>query len=169
MLESAQNRKYEDAAEYKNLIEQIDAAGNKQIVRDAIQGDATIIVALQKYEHIFIGIVEIRKSMIIGMREYTLTNPLDEEISQLIEQAITQYTQENSVKNLYTDIILSEEIKEFMSTKSIRIYTPSRGEKMRILEFAHTNLLNFAYHETIQKLGNITLSKKTMLSLMQTC
>lgn len=33
---AAQERRYEDANEYKNLIAQIESAGSRQIVRDAI-------------------------------------------------------------------------------------------------------------------------------------
>jgi len=38
---------------------------------------------------------------------------------------------------------------------------------VRILEFCHTNLLNFAYQEEMSGLKNVTLSKKTMIELMK--
>jgi excinuclease ABC subunit C len=44
---------------------------------------------------------------------------------------------------------------------------PVRGEKVRLLEFAHTNLLNFAYRETMEGLKKATLGKKDMLSLLE--
>gem|GEM_PF-3198691 len=37
---------------------------------------------------------------------------------------------------------------------------------MRLLEFAHTNLLNFAYHQTMNGFKKATLGKKDMISLM---
>jgi excinuclease UvrABC nuclease subunit len=36
MKDAASERNYEEAEEYKKTIEQIESAGNKQIVRDAI-------------------------------------------------------------------------------------------------------------------------------------
>ncbi len=41
---AATERRYEDAAAYKKMIEQIETTGNKQIVRDAIEGDALVVV-----------------------------------------------------------------------------------------------------------------------------
>jgi len=49
----------------------------------------------------------------------------------------------------------------------IIVKQPSRGEKVRILEFAHTNLLNFAYQEEMSGFKSTTLSKKTMINLME--
>ncbi len=65
MKKSAEERRYEEAATYKNIITQIETAGNKQIVRDAISGNATIAVTLEKYNQIFISFVEIKNSMIV--------------------------------------------------------------------------------------------------------
>ena len=60
MKQAAEKREFEEAAEHKNLISQIESAGNRQIVRDVITGDATIIVTLEKYNHLFID----RKSVV---------------------------------------------------------------------------------------------------------
>jgi excinuclease ABC subunit C len=169
MKQAAEKREFEDAAEYKNLISQIESAGNRQIVRDIITGDATIVVTLEKYNHLFISFVEVKNSMIVGVHEYKLANPLDETTDELTSQAIMQYMAENPVKTLYTDIKLNtlSELTEYLSSAKVNIKQPSRGEKVRILEFAHTNLLNFAYQEEMSGLKNATLSKKTMLELMK--
>ncbi len=39
------------------------------------------------------------------------------------------------------------DVKKIIENQKISLRHPSRGEKVRILEFAHTNLLNFAYQE----------------------
>lgn len=91
MIRSAQERKYEEALEYKNTISQIESAGSKQIVRDAICGDATVIVSLEKYNHLFMSAVEIKNSMIVGVHEYKLANPLDEAKNDIIEQGVLQF------------------------------------------------------------------------------
>lgn len=44
MQTAASERRYEEAAEYKKMLEQIETTGNKQIVRDAIDGDALVVV-----------------------------------------------------------------------------------------------------------------------------
>lgn len=169
MKEAAQERNYEEAAEYKNIITQIESAGNTQIVRDAIQGDATIIVTLLKYNHVFLCIVEVKNSMIVGVHEYKLTNPLEETPETLVSQAMIQYLSENDVRILYTDVNIAEmsDVTEYAHSQKIKILQPSRGEKVRILEFAHTNLLNFAYQKEMSGLKNVTLSKKTMLELLE--
>lgn len=169
MKKAANERKYEEASEYKNLIAQIETIGNRQIVRDAIEWDATIVVMLEKYNHIFLSCVEVKNGMIIGVHEYELSNPLQEEAWVLVEQAIIQYIIREEVKNIYTDIPLENfsDLTELAKTEKISMRQPSRWEKVRILEFAHTNLLNFAYQEEMSWLKNATLSKKTMVDLME--
>ena len=54
---AAQERRYEDAQEHKDIISQIESAGSRQIVRDAIAGDAVVIVTLEKYNHLFISFI----------------------------------------------------------------------------------------------------------------
>lgn len=169
MKGASHDRKYEEAGEYKYLISQIEAAGNKQIVRDAIHGDATIIVMLEKYNHVFLSFVEVKNSMITSVHEYKLANPLSELSDVLMEDALVQYLIREQVKTMYTDISITNmtDLKELLKIQKILLKQPSRGEKVRILEFAHTNLLNFAYQEEMSGLKNATLSKKTMISLME--
>jgi excinuclease UvrABC nuclease subunit len=149
MKKSANERRYEEAAESKHFLSQIDATGNRQIVRDAIAGDATIIVTLEKYNHVFISFVEIKNSMVIGVREYKLANPLEDDYEILIGHAVSQYILREDVKIIYTDIDISSlsDLSEYIHSEKITVRQPSRGEKVRILEFAHTNLLNFAFQE----------------------
>lgn len=104
MKSAAQERKYEEALELKNTIQQIESSGSKQIVRDAISGDATVIVTLEKYNHIFISFIEVKNSMIVGVHEYKLANPLEETNEELISQAVLQYLSTEPTKTLYTDI-----------------------------------------------------------------
>lgn len=169
MKQAADERKYEEASEYKNLITQIETTGNRQIVRDAIDGDATVAVMLEKYNHIFLSFVEVKNGMIVGVHEYELANPLQEETALLVEQALIHYLIREEVKTLYTDISLEwfSDMRQLAQTQKISLRHPSRGEKVRILEFAHTNLLNFAYQEEMSWLKNATLSKKTMVDLME--
>jgi excinuclease ABC subunit C len=169
MKQAADERKYEEASEYKNLITQIETTGNRQIVRDAIDGDATVAIMLEKYNHIFLSFVEVKNGMIVGVHEYELANPLQEETALLVEQALIHYLVREEVKTLYTDISLEwfSDMRQLAQTQKISLRHPSRGEKVRILEFAHTNLLNFAYQEEMSWLKNATLSKKTMVDLME--
>jgi excinuclease ABC subunit C len=165
---AAQERRFEDAHEYKNLLTQIGSAGSRQIVRDAISGDATVVVTLEKYAHIFISFIEIKNSMIVSVREYKLANPLEETQEELVSQAILQHLSEEPTKTIYTDVNIASmgDLREYCQSEKIQIKEPSRGEKVRILEFAHTNLLNFAYQQEMSGFKNATLSKKTMIELM---
>lgn len=168
MQESAREKRYEEAAEYKNIIAQVEASGNRQIVRDAIQGDATIAVMLEKYNRVYLSFVDIKNSMIVGVHEYQLTNPLGDSTVTLVSQAIVRYLSEQEAHILYTDIDVQNmpDLVQYALAQNIKVRQPSRGEKVRILEFAHTNLLNFAYQETMEGLRNATLSKKTMIDLL---
>lgn len=91
MKKSAEDRRYEEALENKNLISQIESAGSRQIVRDAIEGDATVIVTLTKYNHVFMSFIDIKNGMIVGVHEYKLANPLEETTEALISTAMLQY------------------------------------------------------------------------------
>lgn len=166
---AAEERRYEDAQESKNTIQQIESAWSRQIVRDAISWDATVIVTLEKYNHVFISFIEVKNSMIVGVHEYKLANPLQENSQDIVSHAVLQQISEENTRTLYTDIDMTTlpEVLEYINSKKIQIRKPSRGEKVRILEFAHTNLLNFAYQEEMSWLKNATLSKKTMIQLMK--
>jgi len=169
MRDAAQKKEFELAWEYKNLIAQIESTGNRQIVRDIISGNATIIVTLEKYNQLFMSFVEVKNSMIVGIHEFKITNPLWETIENLSSQAVVQYLAENDIRKIYTDINVQKmpELEEYIKNQNIQLKQPSRGEKVRVLEFAHTNLLNFAYQEEMSGLKNATLSKKTMIDLIK--
>lgn len=111
MQEAAAKRAYEKAGEYKSMMQQIEATGNAQIVRDVIDGDAYVIVALEKYDKTFMGVVEIQRGMIVGVREFTLENPLNEESLHLVSEAAAQF------------------FVEKIATKAIRIFTDLDLEK----------------------------------------
>ena len=101
--------------------------------------------------------------MTVGVHEYTLQNPLAESVDELLAHAVLQYlgadtsllqSISNSAKKgvIFTDKLLesSEEFAQFVASEKVTIKHPARGEKVRLLEFAHTNLLNFAYRETME-------------------
>lgn len=125
---AAQERRYEDASEYKNLISQIESAGSRQIVRDAISGNATVIVTLEKYNHLFISFIEVKNSMIVGVHEYKLANPLEETNRELTSQAILQHLAEEPSKTLYTDIDYAsmEDLQKYVNSENIQVKEPSR-------------------------------------------
>ncbi len=152
MTAAANKREYEEASEYKQSIEQIESSGSTQIVRDVIDGDATVIVMLEKYDHIFLSFIEIKKGMIVGVHEYKLNNPLEDSPETLMSDAILLYISQEEIKKIYTDIALEKmpDLMDYIGSEKIKVLHPSRGEKVRILEFAHTNLLNFAYRETME-------------------
>ena len=113
--------------------------------------------------------------MTIGVYEYRLENPLGENVEELYARAVLQYIGEHIVLTekkqsiLFTDIALESctEFAEFISSDKVIVKHPVRGEKVRLLEFAHTNLLNFAYRETMEGFKKATLGKKDMLSLLE--
>lgn len=174
MQQAAQKREFEQAQEYKDMITQIEATGNRQIVRDVIDGDALVVTGLEKYGQVFLSFVEVKNSMTVGVYEYRLENPLSENVEELFGRAVLQYIGEHSILSekkqtiLFTDIALESctEFAEFIASEKVLVKHPVRGEKVRLLEFAHTNLLNFAYRETMEGFKKATLGKKDMFSLL---
>ncbi|MEI6711645.1 MAG: hypothetical protein WCK88_05710 [bacterium] len=175
MQQAAQKREFEQAQEYKGMIEQIEATGNRQIVRDVIDGDALVVTGLEKYGQVFLSFVEVKNSMTVGVYEYRLENPLGENIEDLFAHATLQYIGEHGILSekkqtiLFTDIALESctEFAEFIVSEKVFVKHPVRGEKVRLLEFAHTNLLNFAYRETMEGFKKATLGKKDTVSLLE--
>ena len=106
--------------------------------------------------------------MVVGVHEYKLENPLEETANTLYTQALIQYLSQNKEHTLYTDISFERDKESvlYFENEGIIIKHPARGEKVRILEFAHTNLLNFAFRETMENFKKSTLSKRTMIELM---
>ena len=60
MQEHAKNLEFEQAQKIKILIDSIGVLSERQIARDIIPGDHDIFVSLEKYEKLYVGILQIR-------------------------------------------------------------------------------------------------------------
>lgn len=76
MQQKAKKLEFEEAQKLKLQIEQIERLGTKQIARDSIPGDYDVIVSIEKYGKVFIGITEIRDSHIVGVSQFGTENRL---------------------------------------------------------------------------------------------
>jgi len=83
--------------------------------------------------------VEVKNGMTVGVHEYTLQNPLDESVDELLAHAVLQYigadasllqSMGSAAKKgvIFTDCSLesSEEFAEFITSEKVTIKHPAR-------------------------------------------
>lgn len=173
MVEKAKKLEFEEAGRIKLQIEQIEKLGTKQIARDAIPGDHDIIVILQKYERIFISIVQIRNGDIVGMTQSEVENRLADTKEEVFAEFLAQrYFDTDSDFPPHLNILLKESITDPMlvdalATKKIRVEYPTIGPKAEMLRFAEYNLLGFAHREAMKSLSVKTFTKATQVAILE--
>ena len=100
VMQHAKKLEFEEAKKIKEQIDAIGHLGEKQIARDAIDGNYDAVVVLEKYNSFFGVIAKIRNGEISGVFntriETRLEESLDEIAEQFIARAFTSGTQSNS-------------------------------------------------------------------------
>ncbi len=175
MMQRAKNQEFEEAQKIKEQIEAIGILGQKQVARDAVRGSYDSIVLLEKYNRFFVGLTTVRGGEIQGVSHTKLESVLEESPIELLEHYIADHYSEDtettdsekSLKILLDQPLISDILVEYLRTKKIEIEVPEYGAKFDILTFTRTNVMNFAYREEMENLTKKTLTKATMIHILE--
>jgi len=165
MLFYAEKLEFEKAQELKTDLELLESLKEHQVVKNLSVENADVINFVEKYGKIFLARIEIRKSLISGIYNYTLENRLEDTL-QSVEHCIAQTYQDNAKK---LTLILPEKIpveKEFLEDLRLTLQIPKIGEKVQILQLAYKNAFEYAYRSHLASLSVKTASKKDALELL---
>lgn len=151
MCDASRQMNYERAALYRDRIRAVESVMQKQKAISTSQDNRDVIALLKRDADALIEMLYIRSGRLIGSESFTLEGAGDEENGEIITQFILQYyTPENLPP---TEILLSSEpgekqvIEELLSELHGRrtyLFTPMRGEKLKLVRMAMKNARDLA-------------------------
>lgn len=146
MKQSAQNQKYEEAAELRDKIQAIENINQKQKVSNMVENNIDVIGVARNDLSVCVEIFFVRGSKMIGREHYFLNELKDMETGEILSGFIkTYYIEKENIPNkimieekIEDEELLSKVLSEKMGRK-VEIKSPQKGEKLRFVEMAKNN------------------------------
>lgn len=149
MKEAAAGFHYERAALYRDRILSVKQVMEKQKAVGTTDSDRDIIAVGYEGEDAMVQVMNVRDGNLIGSEQYTMTSAADEPEESVLLSFLLQYYGAERVPP--RELLLSAEpedadtLAQLLSELSpgrakVRIFTPQRGEKHKLLELARKNL-----------------------------
>ncbi|MCR5451931.1 MAG: excinuclease ABC subunit UvrC [Lachnospiraceae bacterium] len=146
MNRAASLMEFEKAATYRDLIDSVNACTTKQKITDTDGEDKDIVAMAKSGEDAVIQVFFIRGGRMIGRDHFFMNIRLDDEPSELLLAFLMQFYSGTPFipKELYIQEELPEGniLEEYLSKKrgnKVRIRTPKRGQKEKLVELAKKN------------------------------
>lgn len=164
MIEKAKKLEFEEAEKIKKDIESIKSLDNHQIVRDFVKWDCDIINYIEKFDKIYIWLIEIRESKITGYNNYEIENNLEEDIDFVLNTFIEQKEAENIEKNEKVIYIIPKKINNI--SKNLKIEIPEIWWKLDLIKLCYKNIYEYATKKYLNSLSTKWFTKKNMLNIL---
>lgn len=145
MLEAAGQKRFEKAAELRNLLKSVEAMQERQIVSDTSGENVDVIGLALLSGKVQVVIMNKREGKLIGEQQFNLMGSA-ESVAEVLDQFLPQYYE--SVIDLPEAVIIGEDFaareafEELLTErrgKKVRVIVPERGGKSRLLELAEEN------------------------------
>lgn len=161
----AKNLQFEEAQKIKIQIESLESLDISQNIRDKITGNHDVIHYIDKYDHIYVWVIEIRDGKILWYQTFEIQNNLWEEKDQIVKEFIEKKYVDYLEHEEKINFILPFEIPEIL--ENISIEYPQLGPKKEILQMAYKNVYEHAHRKYINSLSTKWFTKSTMQNLLQ--
>jgi excinuclease ABC subunit C len=165
MQNFAQQLKFEDAWKIKWLIESLQSLDVSQNIRDRVTWSYDVIHYIDKFDHIYIGLIEIREWKILWYQTFEIKNKLEEDKLEIVKNFVETKFSEHIENNEKIDFILPFEIKDIFS--EINIEYPQMWPKKEILQMSYKNVYEHAYKKHLDSLSTKGFTKTTMQNLIK--
>lgn len=149
MKKAAAELEFEQAAEYRDLIENVKRIGEKQKINDTGGDDRDIIAMAKTGDEAIVAIFFIRSGKLLGRDHFHMTGIGDSEKQEIITDFIKQFyvgTPFIPKEILTQEEVLDQEILEkWLSDKrgsKVIFAMPKRGSKHQMMELARKNAQN---------------------------
>lgn len=148
MMEASENLEFEKAAEYRDLLNSVNKLTQQQKASDTAGSNRDVIAFSTAGDEAVVQVFFIREGKMLGREHFYLTGVENEERSDIMANFIKQYYAGTPYlpRELLLGTQLSAEderlIAEWLSAKrggKVKILTPQRGEKERLIELAEKN------------------------------
>lgn len=146
MLAASEQMEFEEAAGWRDLINSVKQMSIRQKVTSSKHEERDIIAMAKADNEAVVQVFFIREGKMIGRDHFYLKGVLHEEREQILSAFIKQFYSGTPFlpKELIVECEIedSEAISSWLSEKKgqkVRILTPQKGEKQRLVDLAHKN------------------------------
>ena len=146
MTEAAEEMRFEQAAEYRDLIDSVRRIGERQKITNSDGEDKDVIALAMDKEDAVAQVFFIRNGKLIGREHYYLRIGEEEQKSEVLLTFMKQFY--SGTPFIPREIMISEEIaeqelmEEYLSSKrgqKVHIRVPKKGSKEKMVELAERN------------------------------
>ena len=146
MTEAAEEMRFEQAAEYRDLIDSVRRIGERQKITNSDGEDKDVIALAMDKEDAVAQVFFIRNGKLIGREHYYLRIGEEEQKNEVLLTFMKQFY--SGTPFIPREIMISEEIaeqelmEEYLSSKrgqKVRIRVPKKGSKEKMVELAERN------------------------------
>ena len=149
MLAASAAMEFEDAAEYRDLMNSVKRIGEKQKINDTGGDDRDIIALAKAGDEAVVAIFFIRNGKLLGRDHFHMGGIGDSEKSEILMDFVKQFYM--GTPFIPREILLQEEVpdteilEKWLSDKrggKVSFITPKRGTKHKMMELAYKNAQN---------------------------
>ena len=149
MLAASAAMGFEDAAEYRDLMNSVKRIGEKQKINDTGGDDRDIIALAKAGDEAVVAIFFIRNGKLLGRDHFHMGGIGDSEKSEILMDFVKQFYM--GTPFIPKEILLQEEVSDteilekWLSDKrggKVSFLTPKRGTKHKMMELAYKNAQN---------------------------
>jgi len=145
MLRASEELRFEDAAQYRDLIESVKKIAERQKITDQHGEDKDVIAVAQENDDVVAQVFFIRGGKMIG-RDHFFLHTAGEEKAVVLSSFIKQFYAGTPFipRELMVEYELEEKdlISDWLSERrggKVSILAPKKGQKERLVELAHKN------------------------------
>jgi excinuclease ABC subunit C len=152
--------KFEEAAKIRDQINALESVRQRQKVDAGRSVNRDIIAFARESADTVAVVLQVREGILIGRQDFQLHSEPEEEDKEILSEFVRQYYnhQPNLPDELYLPLTMIDEglVGKWLSKtkgKKIHIFTPQKGEKLKLVDMAATNARLLLDELLIQKRG----------------
>ena len=155
MKECAQNMQYEEAAKYRDLIGSVKQVAQKQKITTDDNADRDVIACASDGNDAVVQVFFIREGKLLERDHFHMAVAQGDGISEILSQFIKQYY--GGTPYIPNVIMIQKEIEDAdvvaawltdIKKTKVKIITPKKGDKEKLVELAYKNAQNVLLQDT---------------------
>ncbi len=155
MKECAQNMQYEDAAKYRDLISSVKQVAQKQKITTDDNADRDVIACASDGNDAVVQVFFVREGKLLGRDHFHMSVAQGDGLSEILSQFIKQYY--GGTPYIPNVIMIQKEIEDAdivaawltdIKKTKVKIITPKKGDKEKLVELAYKNAQNVLLQDT---------------------
>ncbi|MEY8337023.1 excinuclease ABC subunit UvrC [Lachnospiraceae bacterium 62-35] len=146
MTACSETMDFEQAIEYRDLLESVKKVAQKQKITSNGMEDRDIIAMSRDMEDVVVQVFFVREGKLIGREHFHVRAELEEDKSQILTSFVKQFYAGTPFipREIWTQAPLMEEevLIQWLTAKrgqKVRLTVPKKGEKERLVELAEKN------------------------------